>query len=58
MSKPIDEGFTTHTFDHEAAYAEAMKKSEEYRRAAEVGQPAPDPVQGGPYTPGHANRGH
>jgi hypothetical protein len=58
MAKPIDEGFTEHTFDSEAAYRQAMAKSEEYKRAAEVGQPKPDPVSGGPYTPGHAQPGH
>lgn len=54
----IDTGFEDRgDHDHEARYQRAMKKSEEYKRAAEVGQPAPDPVTGGPDTPGHAAPG-
>ena len=51
---PIDTGFED-AGDHtsEARYSEAMSRSRQNHQAAVVGQPAPDPVTGGPATPGH-----
>jgi hypothetical protein len=54
----MNENFEMHTIDSEAEYRAALSKSEQFKRAAEVGEFAPDPVQGGPHTPGHAAAGH
>ena len=54
-SKPIDSGFVDHVEDHEAIYRRAMAKAEEFKRAAEVGEYSPNPVQGGPDTPGRTS---
>lgn len=57
-SAPADEGWTTYDYktEDEARYRRSMAHAEKFIRAA-VAPDEPDPVSGGPDTPGHTAPG-